>query len=232
MKWLALVFFAIACQSVQEKNALILKDRVDKLHSPYWRPMRCRYQAQLAASQLAKYKVAFADEQLLLDQFDVTYEWLPHSSKCSVHVTPLTPLTANQKAFVDQAMCTLVQVFFVRSPFDGLRVLPTDVIDKDDQILLAQRSDSDLGIYLSKKNFDLETRTARNGTLRAKYSQFGEKYLPQELSHQTASFNLVLKDFEWEQAGGRTVPKALTIAVGESVAEPTPHTILHLKECL
>jgi hypothetical protein len=233
VKLLVLAFAILAaCQSAQEKDALILKERVDGLQRHgYFKPLRCEMKSELSAPQAQKYRTAFPEEQALVDEWTVVYEWLPRSGRCEVHANPLTPASANQRAFVEEALCTLMQVFWVHSPFDGLRVLPTDIVDQDEKIFIRQRENSDLGIYLDKKTYEMETLTAKNGTFHARYEKFGDHYLPANLEHKTVSFRFVLRDFEWSESSPQDPPKSFWIHVGEMDATPTPRTKLTLGEC-
>ena len=218
-----------ACQTTQEKNAIILKSRVDALHKPPFKPLRCEYRSELSPAQAQKYRTAFSDEAASIDDWNVVYEWLPRSRNCQVHAKPLTPVSANQRVFVEEALCTLMQVFWVHSPFDGLRILPTDVEDRDEQIFIRQKEDSDIGITFHKVDFTMETKTAKNGTLRAAYARVGDLFAPTSLEHQTTMYHFAVRDFEWGDAA--EPPKSLWINIGEMQAPPVPHTKLVLNQC-
>jgi hypothetical protein len=225
-------FLLLACQTTQEKNAIILKDRVDKLQSyQEWKPIRCELRTELSAPQSVKYRTVFADEKKLIDSGTVTYDWTAKHSRCEVHAKPLTPMTANQRTFVDQAFCTLLRAFWVHSPFDGLRVLPTDMIDQEKKIFLRQKEDSELGVYVDKEQFAIESQTAHKGTFSAHYEQHsGGAWVPSELRQDTTTFKFVLKDFEWDEGSTRTPPKSFWIYVGDS-SMPEAHTKVHVENC-
>jgi hypothetical protein len=230
--WLVLVFLlTAACQTTREKNAIILKDRVEKLNSlSAWKPLHCQVKTELSGPQAQKYEVAFADEKELLENWDVTYDWIPRRTRCEAKPKPLTAMTANQRAFVEEAFCTLLQVFWVHSPFDELKVMPQDIEDSDTQIFLRQKEDSDIGIYLSKTDMKFETRTAHKGTYSARYAQVGKQWLPSELRHETPTFKFVLRDFEWSEDALRAPPKSFWIYVGD-IAAPVAHTKVIIDSC-
>ena len=120
----AILGFA-GCQSVQEKDAILLRDRVEKLQ-PLSKPrsLNCQLKAELSAPQAVKYRTAFPGEVKLVDDWEVTYDWKMRPAHCEVHAHPLTPATANQRAFIEEALCSLFKVFWAHSPFDGVRVTP------------------------------------------------------------------------------------------------------------
>jgi hypothetical protein len=221
------------CQSLQEKNALFLKERVERLQpKTSWTARRCEVKAELSAPQAVKYRTAFPDETGLLDNWQATYDWSSRESKCQIHVQPLTPLTANQRAFVEEAFCTLLQVFYVHSPFEGIRILPTDMIDQEGRLFLRQRADSEVGIYLDKAAMNIETQTARNGVYKASYVQHDNVWLPNEISHQSSLFSFVVRDIDWPDGDSRQPPKSFWIYLSENnEASQTPHTKLEITNC-
>jgi|GEM_PF-2673571 len=231
MRLLALFFLVTtACQTTHEKNAILLKDRIEKLQPlSEWKPIRCEVKTELAPQQAQKYIAAFPEEKEHIEDWDMTYEWTPRRSRCEIHPKALTPVTANQRAFMEEAFCTLMQVFWVHSPFDDLKVEPNNIEDHDKQVFLRQKEDSDLGLYLDKESMSFETKTARKGTYSAKYALHGTHWLPSEIKHETLTFKFLLKDFEWED-GIRTPPKSFWIYVGD-VGDATPHTQAQIGEC-
>jgi hypothetical protein len=228
---LILSLLTVACQSTREKNALIVKDRIEKLSSlSQWKPIKCQIKTELAAPQAQKYELAFPDEKELIENWDVSYDWTARHARCEVHPKPLTPVTANQRAFIEEAFCTLMQVFWVHSPFDDLKVLPTDIEDEETKVFLRQKEDTDLGLYLDKTNMSIETKTARKGTYSASYAPVGTKWLPSELKHETLTFKFVLKEFDWGDGENRAPPKSFWIYVGEQAA-PSAHTQVQISDC-
>jgi hypothetical protein len=228
---LVTIFLVIGCQSAPERDVLIVKDRVEKLRAlSSWKPVKCEMRAKIAGPEEVKYRTAFPDESSLLDDWQVIYDWRVRRTQCEVHVQPLTPATANQKTVVEGALCTLLQVFWVHSPFDGLKVTPTDIVDQDDTVFIRQKEESDLGIYLDKKNVNLMTRTAHRGILTAAYEQHGGEWYPKELGQETTSFKVVIKDFEWDFEKPRSSPKAFWIYVGDKTSLAA-HSHLELVTC-
>ena len=204
------------CQSIQEKDALLVKDRVEKLQPlSAARSLDCTLSTALSAPQAVKYRTAFSQETRLVDDWQVTYDWRLRPSRCEVHAHPLTPATANQRTFLEEALCTLFQVFWAHSPFDGIRVASKDIVDQDEMVFLKQKEKSEVGIYLAKQNFAIETRTAKKGTYSARYQQQGSVWRPVEMSHDTMTFQFAVKDIQWSQDGR---PTEFWIFVGDQGA--------------
>lgn len=221
----------VACQSAREKDAILLKDRIEKL-SPlsHWTPLDCQVKTELAPQQAQKYMAAFPDEKEHIENWDVTYDWTALRSRCEVRPQPLTPASANQRAFMEEALCTLMQVFWVHSPFDDLKFDPNKMEDTDKQVFLRENDDSDVGLYLNKADVSFETKTRRKGTYSARYALAGGDWLPAEIKHETPLFQIQLRDFEWDPNSHRSPPKSFWLYVGDR-SSPTPHTHVEVGEC-
>src|ERR1700722_10146363 len=130
---LVLVVLLPACQTMQEKNLALIRDRADKLKPlSLWKPLRCKVSTHLTQPALARYKEMFPDEKGL-SEVGPDYTWRQFHSTCEITPDQHTPLTKNHQAFVETAFCLLLQVHFVHSPFDDLQFKPGEDVGGDDR---------------------------------------------------------------------------------------------------
>lgn len=218
------------CQTVQEKNWNLVQDRAVKLRAlSQWTPSECHVEATLTQPALARYREMYPD--LDIDQ-TLFYTWRANKNTCDVSSTETSALVKNHKAFMDSALCMLLQVHFVNSPFSGLAFAPTDVVTANDKVQIRLSADDpDLGIFLDQEHLILETKTKARGTLRATYALYEGEWLPESLRQITPQSTLGVDNIQYstEFIGRRRTLKSLTISVGD--ATPLPHTALEIRGC-
>lgn len=201
--FLAVLLVLSGCESAMKKNAELVAGRIRALnYLSNVQAFTCRVETSLSAPAMKKYLAEYPDEKRLIETWDESYQWEAHEGRCEIRPDHLTPLIANHRAFMEISFCTLMQVFWVNSPFDGLNILPNQIQDRDNQVFLQQSQDSDTGIYLDKAEFRLQTRTVHNGELAAHYEKpkptpLASFELPVRLSQKTDKYSLVLDRFNW-----------------------------------
>lgn len=227
-----LLFLVLAgCQSIQEKNIGVLRDRAEKLKPlNTWHPTWCRVEAKLTQPALARYQEMLKVEDLGSDS--LTYTWKARKSLCEILPLQQTDLAKNHKAFLETAMCTLLQVYFVNSPFADLPFKPEDVVSEGDRVhIRASQTNPDLGVYVDTKQVGIETRTKTRGTLTAVYAETDRQFLPKRIEQRVGATQIVLDEFEFgpTPVGGRRLPKSFWISAGEDKA--IQHTQIFLSDC-
>lgn len=226
-----LLFCAVACQSTQEKNQALVRDRFEKLKPlSTWKPTWCRVDAKLTQPALARYREMFAAEPEKLQSETWSYTWKARETSCEVTSLEDAPLSRNHRGILETVFCTLLQTHFVNSPFDELKIMPEDISAHEDrvQIKLGLGSAEDIGLYLDPRAVSVETRTRARGTLNARYAQSGQQWLPERIEQKTATTVLLLDGFEYSEAsvGARRMLKSFWISLGDSRA--LPHTQVFL----
>ncbi|NJL25978.1 MAG: hypothetical protein HC902_12975 [Calothrix sp. SM1_5_4] len=225
-----LIFFCFAagCQSTSHVN--LVRERAEKLKPlSTFRPAWCRVEARLTQPAAARYKEIFPDESDRLEA--LTFTWKARETFCEVTPLDRTPVSANYGAFVESAMCLLMQVHWVNSPFDELKIAPDTVEQRDGSVRLRTGggTDPDLGIFVEKEAFVVETRTKSRGRLRAEYVEMEGEWLPAKLSQDLNGKKFTVAEFDWaaDKLSGRRMPKSLWISVGEETAFRHSELVFH-----
>lgn len=231
--FLALVLAGIAgCQTVQEKNQALVRDRFDKLRSlSTWKPTWCRLETHLTQPALARYREMFRDETSKLGEETWVYTWRARETSCEVKADRNTPLAKAHRSFLETAFCTLLQTHFVNSPFDELKIMPEDIQSNEEKVQIKLGSNDGLGLFLDRKEVSVETRTKSRGTLRAFYSDREHQWLPERIEQKTDKAILLLDAFEYSgtPVGGRRMLKSFWISVGD--ARALQHTRVEVVNC-
>ena len=219
------------CQSTQEINLALVRDRAEKL-KPYgnWLPTWCRVEARLTQPAMSRYRELLKTDKLGSDV--LTYTWKARKNVCEV--LPLEPseLAKNHKAFLDTAMCMILQVHFVNSPFSELPVTPKDIVSSEGRVQIrTANGDPKLGIFVDPKQMTIETRTKSRGTFTAVYAEFDREWLPTRIEQRLGNTVILLDEFQYgdRRLNGRRMPSAVWISAGEE--KPLPHTQIFLSDC-
>lgn len=223
MRWLSLFVFLVGCQTAQQKRESLVADRRDKLKPlSTFRPVRCSVEARLTQPALARYREMYPGE----DASMLEYTWHARESTCDVQPRADSKTSANYQGFLETAMCVLMQVHWVNSPFDEMTI---DAVEEKDARVHIGKSPN--GLYLDPTSFSLETRTSKHGTLIAQYERDRGDYLPSRLVQKTRKgTQIVLDDFEWgDEAAGRRMVRSFLISVGEE--KPLEHSRVVFKDC-
>jgi hypothetical protein len=166
----------------------------------------------------------------------LTYTWKARKYNCELTPLDSTPLSKNHQAFLETAMCVLLETHWVNSPLEDLHVAPRDVNEEKDGRVHIQSSmlDKELGIYLDPKELKIETHTKGHGVIKAVYSESAEhRWLPSRIDQTTSKARLVLDGIEYDPAtiGGRHLIRSLWISIGDSGGEVHKHTQVFFNNC-
>jgi hypothetical protein len=233
LSWIIILCLCLAgCQSVQEKNLELIRQRADQLHAlNNWAPTWCRVETHLTKPTVARYSELYPDEKTKLAEETWAYTWKARKNSCEVTTLEPSPMTKNHQVFLDTAFCTLLQTHWVNSPFAELHVDPKDIVTDHEKVHIRFAEDSPLGIYLDPKNFCLQTKTKGGRTLNVTYSQRGENWLPESLVQTTGK--LVIRvdglTFRDSRLNGRPELASFWISAGETT--PLQHTQVELSNC-
>lgn len=218
LKYLVLLLFPwlAACQTAQQKNLDLLKDRVEKLRPlSSWRPSWCEVSVELTEPAKARFKEIFPNETDQITRADWAYTWSARENTCEIRALDIGPAAKSQKEFLDTAFCMLLQVHYVNSPFDELKVEPGDIVGltrlstvggdgavyADEEVVHIQSgTDKDLGIYLPRNRMTVETRTRSRGMFVAEYSDIGGRWLPAHLEQRRGNLVFEMQDFKYAEA--------------------------------
>lgn len=233
-----LVFLAVltvvGCRSAQQRREDLLRDRVQKLapltkYNPTW----CQADASLTQPALARYRQLFPEEAKKLDGRPLTYTWKARESACEVTPLDKSPATLAYKAFLDSALCVLMQTHWVNSPFDEFPYAPERLTDTDDgKIHLSTQDGKEFGLFLDPAVFSVQTRTKGRGTFDAVYTLKDGQWLPERLAQRLAGgTQIVVDEIEWEaaRAGRRRMVRSLQISAGEE--RPLQHSKIEFSGC-
>jgi hypothetical protein len=229
---LFLLLIAGGCQTVQEKNLALIKDRSEKLKPlSTWRPTWCRLETRLTQPAIARYREMFPDETEKLTQESWAYTWKARKTSCEVSPLQRSEMSKSHQAFLETAMCMLLQVHWVNSPFAELVAGPDDILSDGGRVHIRASTDQDLGIYLDPSAFVVETKTKSRGTLKASYHESENEWLPDRLEQRLPKSVLVVDALEYDTArvGRRRMLKSFWISVGEEKA--MQHTQVFMSGC-
>ena len=214
------------CQTSYKKNVAIVEDRVDKLKPlSDWSAVKCEVKVSLTEPARARFKEMFPKDKI---KEPWIYTWKAREVACEVHPHKSTKKTEAQKTFLETAFCVLLQTHFVNSPFDQLRLSDDAVKNADQFVQLKTSLDNDVGIFLSKNDFIVETRTKSRGQLEVKYTEQNKVWVPTYLAHHDKGAILSLNDFDYK-FGPRQALKSFWIFIGQE--QPLRHSIVEIKNC-
>ena len=220
------------CESLQEKNLDLIKDRSNKLKPlQTWSPTWCRVETHLTQPALARYHEMFPEEIDKIGEESWAYTWKAQKTGCEVTSLEPSPMTKNHQLFLEGALCTLVQVHWVNSPFAELKFNTSDVGNDGDQVQIRIASEQGLGLFLDPQTFTIQTRTKSRGVLTAVYAQRGDDWVPVSLQQTKGNSTIRLDAIEYsdERLNGRPTLKTFWISIGEGT--PLQHTQVNLSEC-
>jgi hypothetical protein len=223
-------FLISGCQSPASRRMDLLKDRVVKLKPlSQFKSMSCQLSSWPTEPALARYRSMFPKETTAVSS---EYTWRAREASCEVTGRNKTGMSESERGFVESAVCLLLQVYWVNSPFDELPFEAERLDEKDGRVHLSTGPDQALGLYLDKQKFVVETHTKSRGVLSAEYSETDGEWLPLRLAQRTASGTQIIADqFEWDQTriGGRRLLKSFWISAGEQ--SPIQHSVVRFSDC-
>lgn len=213
------------CQTVQIRNHNLVRDRAEKLRPlSKWRTAWCEVETELTHPAVARYQQMFPKEKARTQE-SLKFTWRASESACEIKGGEESPLMKNQKGFVESAMCLLMQVHWVNSPFDEMDVRTQDLesrqVGEGDGAVEAVHvrtagAGADYGMFVLSPDFKVETRTKSRGVLRATYAENAGEWLPSRLEQSGTNTQFVVEDIEYsdEKIGSRRMLKSFWISVG------------------
>lgn len=199
------------CQTAQQKSEALVIDRAAKLkHLSNWKSTWCQVDTELTEPAKARFTQMFPFEPA----GDMSFAWRAREASCEV--TALSPSSAakGQAAFLDTALCLLMQVHYINSPFDELEVTGKDIEPVRESAHIKSGDNPTLGIFLPPDSFTVETRTKARGTLRVDYADQGGKMLPSRLEQDRGKTKFLVDELEYETSGSRPMLKAFSVSLG------------------
>jgi hypothetical protein len=213
-----LVFVVLTgCQFAQRRALGLIEDRTQKLKGlSQWQPVSCLIEARLTSPSVEHYKRLLPQEKNL-DSGGWTFRWRARETTCEVTTSASGEAARTQKGLMDTALCTLLQVHWVNSPFDELKIEPEQVDLKDNLVRVRAPARPELGLYLPTDRFVVETRTRARGNFQATYAWLENEWLPKRIEVRSEKTVLALDDFEYDQLkiGGRRMIKTVWLELGE-----------------
>ncbi|HMN69776.1 MAG TPA: hypothetical protein PKC28_14630 [Bdellovibrionales bacterium] len=217
------LMFLAGCQTVQQRNFSLAQDRAHKLRPlSSWQSLQCRVDVELTEPARARYREMFPGESIDLP----SYVWEARESGCEIVPVMKTPVASAQQAFLLPTLCLLFQTHFVNSPFDELSVLPEDLVDAPGAVQIrTDLANADLGMFLAKDDFHIETRTKSRGVLGAKYESQAGRWLPVQMAQTNGPMTIAVDEVEYADARLRS----FWIFVGTT--QPLRHSRAVISEC-
>lgn len=209
------------CQFAQRRAMDLLEDRVQKLKPlSQWQPLWCDLEVKLTAPAVEHYKTMYPKEVETLSKPSWPFTWKAREANCEVTALLSGEAVSTQKGLLDTALCTLLQVHWVNSPFDELQVAPEQVDLSDNQVRIKTSSNPELGIFLPTDQFVVETKTKSRGNFRASYSLVDQDWLPKRIEVKTEKTILALDEIEFSESriSGRRSIKSAWLELGEDTS--------------
>lgn len=220
-------FLALAaCQTAQQRSEKLVMKRAAQLkHLSSWRPMWCQVDTELTEPAKARYEEMFPSESAS----DLSYVWRSRESSCEI--TPMKPsaIAKSQQAFLETALCLLMQVHFVNSPFDELAMASSDIEPVGELTHIRSGANADLGIFLLPDVPTVETRTKSRGILRAEYAEQAGVLLPKRLEQNRMGTLFVVDDIVYDLSAARPQLKSFWMEAGTET--PLRHSQAQFRDC-
>jgi len=217
-----------ACQTAQQKSEMLVADRAGRLkHLSSWKSTWCQVDTELTEPARARFEQMFPAES----PGELSYAWRARESSCEVSPLVASPVAKSQQAFLETALCLLMQVHYVNSPFDELDIASTGVEPLGDMVHIKAGDKPDLGIFLPYESMTIETRTKSRGVLRATYQEQQGVMLPKRLEQNRGGTQFVVDEIEYEptMSGTRPMLKSFWIEVGAE--KPLRHSKAIVRDC-
>jgi hypothetical protein len=220
-----IIFLALAaCQTAQQRSEKLVAKRMAQLKPlSSWRPLWCQVDTELTEPAKARYEEMFPSESAS----DLSYVWRSRESSCEI--TPMKPsaIAKSQQAFLETALCLLMQVHYVNSPFDELAV--AEIEPQGELTHIRTGANSELGIFLPPDLPTVETRTKSRGVLRAEYAGQGGMMVPKRLEQRLHETSFVIDDIVYDTSGAKPLLKSFWIEVGAE--KPLRHSQAFFRDC-
>lgn len=232
--WFRVLAFAfictVGCESAQKKNLQLVQDRVMKLKPlAAWPSVLCKVEVSLSQPAAARYREMFPKEKL---REPWEYTWKAREVACELHGSEQSPMRDSHKTFMETAMCLLLQTHWVNSPFDELKVGPEAITENGDRVQIRFTTDPELGIFLDRGPFLIETNTKTRGAMLAEYIERDGNWVPSRIENHRGGSVLALEEMDYELSpipGARPTLKSFWIAVGTE--RGLKHSWVAVREC-
>ena len=226
------VVFLTGCQTVEQKNEALVRDRIEKLKPlSIWKPTWCRVSTHLTQPAIARYREMFPEEVDKLTEESWAYTWKARETVCEVSALDKSPMLQNHKGFIESAFCLLLQTHYVNSPFDELKISPSSIVKNGERVQIRTSLEDDLGLFLDPIDFKVETKTKSRGVLSARYSSHEGDWLPDHLEYHSPTSTIVVDTIEYAEVklSGKRMIKSFWISVGDD--KTLQHTQVELSAC-
>jgi hypothetical protein len=225
------------CQTIRDRNMELVQDRAQKLLPlSRFRTTWCEVEAKPTEPALARYRQLFPKEKSMLEKNESwVYTWHASENSCEIRALESSEAIKNHIAFVETALCLLLQAHWVNSPFDDLHVEPKDLVRLEDKVQIRTSPASpELGIWLEPKEFVVESRTKSHGDLKATYGQpVADEWLPTRIEQTKDKTSVLVDEIDYKKTkdGKRRLISSLWISVGDDKVAPVRHTQLEFFNC-
>lgn len=240
----AALLIVTACQTPQQKNQVLLQERVQQLAPlSHWQTVQCRAVAKLTEPARARLRQLYPQETEQLEAESWPYIWRASETGCEVRTARATPMIEAHRTLVSAAFCLLLQTHYVNSPFDGLSPQTSEALISHGSRVQVPLGGGEIGMYVDnelseQKTFQIETRTQSRGMFVATYTDrhripgMREGWLPERLEERNGRTWIVVENIQYSPVSlyGRTMIQSFDISVGENQA--IPHTHIKLSRCL
>lgn len=220
----------VGCQTAEQKRMSFVQERVERLKPlSTWPRTWCHIDATLTQPARARYEQMFPNEKDIPESFG--YTWKASEARCEVTPLQSGPVADNHKGFVEEALCTLLHVHYVNSPFDELKYDSEHLEDTKTGVRISTGSSPDLGMFVDREPFVVETKTKNRGVFTATYGLVDNEWRPTRLQHSSGANEVVLDQFEYSPQiiEGRRMLSSAWLSVG--VEKPLEHTHLVFSGC-
>lgn len=224
------VLLTVGCTSIAKRNLQFVEERAEKLrHLSSYEPTWCRVEVKLTEPAAARYAQMFPEESLNVG--GLTYTWKASESRCEVTPLQKSKISENHKGFMEQAMCLLLHTHWINSPFDELKISPDNVEGSEKSVRLSSGSSPDLGVFLDRKEFLIETKTKSRGIFLARYASMDGQWQPQRIEHHSAGNTFVIDQFSYGRPSvtSRASLDGFWILLGTE--QPFAHTQVMISDC-
>lgn len=223
----------ISCQTAQEKRIDLVRDRVQKL-APLsnWPSVRCDLTVTLTQPAVARFQQMYPDSAQELHDGTLNFTWLARENMCEVKSAEETPIYQNQKAFLQTALCLLLQVYYVNSPFDELKLSPQVIEAQGEKVFIRIKpSDPSVGILVDPYQVAVTTQTRGHGHLSARYASREGAWLPEVLEQERDGTRFKVEQIIYavDAHRSRRPPESLWLSVGSE--KPFAHSKIDFENC-
>lgn len=191
----------------------------------------CEIETRPTPSAMARYIQLNPQEASALKGDIWNFKWRQTERHCEISGGSKLKAAQLQKGIVEAAFCLPLQVFFVNSPFDEVRISSETVSREDKLVRVSEKPGSHLGFYLDTGNTTVLTRTQSKGELSAHYAELGGEWLPDQIEQNTPQLKILIDGLSYSEIrlGSRRLIDSMWISVGTDIARR--HSQILVRNC-